>query len=53
MEKQGVVGSIFIYIILIIIGAVIILIVLEVFTPYKFTSLFTTFISKAVSGSVI
>jgi hypothetical protein len=53
MDKKGATSSIFLYIILIVIGAVIILVVLQVFTPYKLSDLFTTLITKATSQSVV
>lgn len=47
MNGRAVVSGIFLYIILIIIGAMLIILFLELFTPYKFTSLFQAFISKS------
>jgi hypothetical protein len=47
MNEKGVVSGIFLYIILIIIGILLIIFFLEIFTPYKFTDLFKAFISKS------
>jgi hypothetical protein len=52
MSEKGVVSGIFLYIILIIIGILLIIIFLELFTPYKFTDLFKAFISKSNSLNV-
>ena len=52
MNESGVVSGVFLYIILIIIGILLIIIFLELFTPYKFTDLFKAFISKSNSLNV-
>ena len=52
MNENGVVSGVFLYIILIIIGILLIIIFLELFTPYKFTDLFKAFISKSISLNV-
>ncbi len=52
MNNKGVVSGIFLYIILIVIGVLLIIIFLELFTPYKFTDLFKAFISKSSSLNV-
>ena len=52
MTDNGVVSGVFLYIILIIIGILLIVIFLELFTPYKFTDLFKAFISKSNSLNV-
>jgi hypothetical protein len=49
MNNKAVVSGVFLYIILIIIGILLIVIFLELFTPYKFTDLFKAFISKSSS----
>ncbi len=46
MNNRGVISAFFTYIILIIIGIVLILIFLELFTPYKISSVFGNFISS-------
>lgn len=51
MNNEGVVSGVFLYIILIIIGILLIVIFLELFTPYKFTGLFKAFISKSISSN--
>ncbi|EFD92930.1 MAG: hypothetical protein BJBARM5_0303 [Candidatus Parvarchaeum acidophilus ARMAN-5] len=52
MKNKGVVSGVFLYIILIIIGIFLIIIFLELFTPYKFTSLFKDFVAKSVSTNI-
>ncbi|MCL4362813.1 MAG: hypothetical protein OH338_01995 [Candidatus Parvarchaeota archaeon] len=52
MNNKGVVSGVFLYIILIIVGILLIIIFLEIFTPYKFTNLFKVFISKSNSLNV-
>ncbi len=48
MKNNAVVSGVFLYIILIIVGIILVIIFLEIFTPYKFTSLFSAFISKSI-----
>ncbi len=52
MKNKAVVSGVFLYIILIVIGVILVIIFLELFTPYKFTSLFKAFISKSISTNV-
>lgn len=52
MKSKGVVSGVFLYIILIVIGILLIIIFLELFTPYKFTDLFKAFISKSSNLNV-
>lgn len=52
MSNGGVVSGIFLYIILIIIGILLVIIFLELFTPYKFTDLFKAFIIKSGSPNI-
>lgn len=49
-SKASVEGGILIYILLAIAGIIIIIIVLQLFTPYKFTNLINIFINS--SGSI-
>jgi hypothetical protein len=52
MTKKGVVSGMFLYIILIIVGVLLVIIFLQLFTPYKFTGLFKDFVSRSTSINV-